>query len=181
MSRNSSRDHLAIDSSNRQTRDPPRPSFATRSLLIHVGVPGVRTTACVAQGLRFHCSHFVPVSEISLRLPHFAERFRDVTAASCGKPNTKSRSAMRIKLTLRQWTLSTLVFGGVLFALASVDARVRERVSDVMTGGDGLTPWGDRVSDLGNALMFGGSSPEYRERTPCWCSRRSAPCSSSSC
>jgi hypothetical protein len=60
---------------------------------------------------------------------------------------------MQIKLSLRQWTLSTLVFGGVLFALASVDARVRERVSDVVTGGDGLTPWGDRVSDLGSALM----------------------------
>ena len=60
---------------------------------------------------------------------------------------------MQIKLSLRQWTLSTLVFGGVLFALASVDARVRERVSDVVTGGDGLTPWGDRLSDLGGALM----------------------------
>jgi hypothetical protein len=60
---------------------------------------------------------------------------------------------MQIKLSLRQWALSTLVFGGVLFALASVDARVRERVSDVVTGGDGLTPWGDRLSDLGSALM----------------------------
>ena len=60
---------------------------------------------------------------------------------------------MQIKLSLRQWTLSTLVFGGVLFALASVDARVRERVGDVMTGGDGLTPWGDRLSDLGSALV----------------------------
>jgi hypothetical protein len=59
---------------------------------------------------------------------------------------------MQIKLSLRQWMLSTLVFGGVLIALTSVDARVRERVSDVVTGGDNLTPWGDRVSDLGNAL-----------------------------
>ena len=41
----------------------------------------------------------------------------------------------------------------MLFALASVDARVRERVTDVVSGGDGLTPWGDRVSDLGTALM----------------------------
>ena len=59
---------------------------------------------------------------------------------------------MQIKLSLRQWTLSTLVFGGVLVALTSVDARVRERVSDVVTGGDGLTPWGDRLTDLGTAL-----------------------------
>jgi len=50
--------------------------------------------------------------------------------------------------------LSTLVFGGVLIALTSVDARVRERVSDVVTGGDSLTPWGDRVSDLGSALAL---------------------------
>ena len=59
---------------------------------------------------------------------------------------------MQIKLSLRQWTLSTLVFGGVLIALTSVDARVRERVSDVMRGSDGLTPWGDRLTDLGTAL-----------------------------
>ena len=61
---------------------------------------------------------------------------------------------MQIKLSLRQWMLSTLVFGGVLIALTSVDARVRERVSDVVTGGEGLTPWGDRVSDLGSALAL---------------------------
>jgi hypothetical protein len=61
---------------------------------------------------------------------------------------------MQINLSLRQWMLSTLVFAGVLIALTSVDARVRERVSDVVTGGDSLTPWGDRVSDLGNALVL---------------------------
>ena len=61
---------------------------------------------------------------------------------------------MQIKLSLRQWMISTLVFGGVLIALTSVDARVRERVSDVVTGGDNLTPWGDRVSDLGSALAL---------------------------
>jgi hypothetical protein len=67
-------------------------------------------------------------------------------------PNTKSRSAMQIKLRLRQWALSAVVFGGVLFALASVDARVRERVGDVLSRGDGLASWGDRLSDLGSAL-----------------------------
>jgi translation initiation factor 2B subunit (eIF-2B alpha/beta/delta family) len=59
---------------------------------------------------------------------------------------------MQIKLSLRQWALSTLVFAGVLIALTSVDARVRERVTDVVMGGDGLTSWGGRVSDLGSAL-----------------------------
>jgi hypothetical protein len=59
---------------------------------------------------------------------------------------------MQIKLSLRQWTLSALVFGGVLFALASVDARVREKVGDVLSGADGLTPWGDRVTDIGGVI-----------------------------
>lgn len=45
-----------------------------------------------------------------------------------------------------------LVFCGVLLALVSVDARVRERVGDVVTGGDGITSWGDRVGDLVDAL-----------------------------
>ena len=60
---------------------------------------------------------------------------------------------MQIKLSVRQAVLSSLVFGGVLLALASVDARVRDRVGEVMSGGDGLTPWGDRVSDLASTLM----------------------------
>ena len=61
---------------------------------------------------------------------------------------------MQIKLSLRQAALSSLIFGGVLLALASVDARVRERVSDVVSGSDGITPWGDRIGDLGGALMM---------------------------
>ena len=59
---------------------------------------------------------------------------------------------MQIKLGVRQAVLSSLIFGGVLLALASVDARVRERVSDVVSGGDGISPWGDRLSDLVSAL-----------------------------
>ena len=61
---------------------------------------------------------------------------------------------MQIKLGLRQAVLSSMVFGGVLLALASVDARVRDRVSDVVSGGDGISPWGDRLSDLGGALSM---------------------------
>jgi len=59
---------------------------------------------------------------------------------------------MQIKLSVRQAVLSTLIFGGVLLALASVDARVRERVGDVVSNGDSLSPWGDRIGDLGHAL-----------------------------
>jgi hypothetical protein len=59
---------------------------------------------------------------------------------------------MQIKLGLRQAVLSTLVFGGILLALVSVDARVRERMTDVVTGGDGVTTWGSRVTELADAL-----------------------------
>ena len=59
---------------------------------------------------------------------------------------------MQIKLSLRQTVMSSLVFGGVLLALTVVDARVRERVGDVVAGRDG-TLWGDRIGDLGEALV----------------------------
>ena len=39
------------------------------------------------------------------------------------------------------------MFCGILLALVSVDARVRDRMSDVVTGGDGIT-WGSRVTEL---------------------------------
>ena len=58
---------------------------------------------------------------------------------------------MQIKLSLRQAVMSSLIFGGVLLALTVVDARVRERVGDVVAGRDG-TLWGDRIASLGEAL-----------------------------
>ena len=58
---------------------------------------------------------------------------------------------MQIKLSLRQWALSALVFGGVLFALASVDARVREKVGDVLSGAD--VSWGNRITEVGDAVV----------------------------
>lgn len=46
-----------------------------------------------------------------------------------------------------------MVFCGVLLALVSVDPRVRERMTELVYGGDGISPWGDRVGDLGGALF----------------------------
>lgn len=60
---------------------------------------------------------------------------------------------MQIKLGVRQTVLSLMVFCGVLLALVSVDARVRERVGEVVSGGDGLSSWGSRVGDLADAMM----------------------------
>jgi hypothetical protein len=53
----------------------------------------------------------------------------------------------------RQGTLSAAVFGLVLTGLVCVDARVRERFQELVSGGDSLSPWGDRLGDLGGALM----------------------------
>ena len=38
-------------------------------------------------------------------------------------------------------------------ALVSFDERVQERFSDVFSSSQGISPWGDRVGDLGGALM----------------------------
>jgi len=54
---------------------------------------------------------------------------------------------------LRQALVSGAVFAVILAALVSVDDRVQERFSELFRGGDGrLSPWGDRITDLGGAL-----------------------------
>jgi hypothetical protein len=60
---------------------------------------------------------------------------------------------MKAKAGLRQSMLSSIVFVIVLGGLVSVDARVRDRFSNLISGGDDLSPWGDRLSDLGHALI----------------------------
>jgi hypothetical protein len=57
-----------------------------------------------------------------------------------------------MKLGIRQGIASAAVFGAVLLMLVSIDDRVRDRFSDLV-GSGGVTPWGDRASDLGNAVM----------------------------
>ena len=58
-----------------------------------------------------------------------------------------------MKLGFRQGLASAAVFGAVLFTLISVDDRVRDRFNDLVSGGSGLSPWGDRAGDLGGALV----------------------------
>jgi hypothetical protein len=60
---------------------------------------------------------------------------------------------MKAKPGIRQSLMSIIVFVIVLGGLVSVDARVRDRFSNLLTGGDDISPWGDRVSDLGGALV----------------------------
>lgn len=52
----------------------------------------------------------------------------------------------------RHWMLSVGVFVVIIAGLVSVDDNVRARFLDLTSGGSGLTPWGDRLSDLGGAL-----------------------------
>jgi hypothetical protein len=59
---------------------------------------------------------------------------------------------MTARLGIREGIVSAVVFGIVLFALVSFDPRVRDHVSDLFASG-AVTPWGDRVSDLGGALI----------------------------
>jgi hypothetical protein len=58
-----------------------------------------------------------------------------------------------MKLGVREAIVSPAVFGLILLMLVSVDERVRERFGNLLSGGDGLAPWGDRLADLGDALM----------------------------
>ena len=53
---------------------------------------------------------------------------------------------------LRQGLASIAVFVVILAALVAVDDRVQERFSDVFSQANGVSPWGDRVGDLGGAL-----------------------------
>lgn len=54
---------------------------------------------------------------------------------------------------IRQYAVSAVVFAIVLGGLVSVDERVRDRFSELLHGNDALSPWGDRIGDLGAALL----------------------------
>ncbi len=57
-----------------------------------------------------------------------------------------------MKLGTREAVLSPAIFGLMLLALVSFDERVRERVGNLVASG-GIEPLGDRIADLGDALM----------------------------
>ncbi len=59
---------------------------------------------------------------------------------------------MTLKLGMREGALSSAVFGGVMFALVSVDPRVRDHVSDLAGGTTSVAPIGARLGELGSVL-----------------------------
>ena len=61
---------------------------------------------------------------------------------------------MAARFGIREGAVSAAVFTAVLFALISIDPRVRDHVSDLLAGGGGASPWGARLGDLGDALWM---------------------------
>ena len=59
---------------------------------------------------------------------------------------------MTFKLGFREGAVSAGVFAAVMFALVSVDARVRDHVSDLVGGSASVAPWTSRFGDLIDAL-----------------------------
>ena len=60
---------------------------------------------------------------------------------------------MTLKLGMREGVVSAAIFGAVLFALISVDPRVRDHIAGFVGGGGGsVAPLSARAGDLGSAL-----------------------------
>jgi hypothetical protein len=60
---------------------------------------------------------------------------------------------MQIKSGFRQVLVSAAVFSAVIAGLASVDPRVNEQMQNFLFGGNGLSSWDNRATDLGHALV----------------------------
>jgi len=64
---------------------------------------------------------------------------------------TGAAEVMNAKLGIRDGAITAVVFGIVLFGLVSFDPRVHDRMTELLWSGS-VTPWGDRIGDLVNAL-----------------------------
>jgi hypothetical protein len=65
---------------------------------------------------------------------------------------------MTFKLGMREGAISAGVFGAVMFALISVDPRVREHMSDLVGTSASVAPWTSRFADLADALWAAARS-----------------------
>jgi hypothetical protein len=59
---------------------------------------------------------------------------------------------MNLKLGMRQGALSAAIFGAIMFALVSVDARVRDHVSELVANTANVAPLSTRFAELADAL-----------------------------
>jgi hypothetical protein len=56
-------------------------------------------------------------------------------------------------MRFRQLLLSLTAFALVVGGLAYVDPRVREQLAQVLTGGNGVSTWDNRLVELGGTLV----------------------------
>lgn len=61
---------------------------------------------------------------------------------------------MTLKVGIRDGAISAVVFGLVLFALVTTDPRVRDSVADLAAGSGNISPFGDRIGDVGSAIWM---------------------------
>jgi hypothetical protein len=59
---------------------------------------------------------------------------------------------MKVKMGMRQGALSAAMFGAIMFALVSVDARVRDHVSELVGSTASVAPLSTRFAELADAL-----------------------------
>jgi hypothetical protein len=59
---------------------------------------------------------------------------------------------MKVRFGIRQAFASSAVFAVVVMTLASVDAGVRDRLSELLSP-QGVSSWGDRASSVGGAVI----------------------------
>jgi hypothetical protein len=60
---------------------------------------------------------------------------------------------MRVKFGIKQGLISGGVFVILFIALVSVDSRVQDRFQEVVAGQGSVSSFGDRASQLGEALL----------------------------
>ena len=58
---------------------------------------------------------------------------------------------MTAKIGIREGAVSAIVFSAVLFALISIDPRVKDRVTESLRNSSAYS-WGDRAGEVGSTL-----------------------------
>ena len=59
---------------------------------------------------------------------------------------------MKVKMGMRQGAVSAAMFAAIMFALVSVDARVRDHVSELVGNTASVAPLSTRFTELADAL-----------------------------
>lgn len=59
---------------------------------------------------------------------------------------------MTARMGIREGAVSAIVFSAILFALISMDPRVKTQVTESLRSGNAWS-WGDRFGEIGSALM----------------------------